>query len=94
MQLRFYSATAALLALTAALSAAPINPPTKPQTVPLTAQEKKNVAFVLDWWREVIYAGHLELAPSIRRKITFSTIPAFPPGARASSNFSRNSASP
>ena len=44
-----------------ALAAAPINPPTAPQTVPMTAQEKKNLDMVLNWWREVIYAGHLEL---------------------------------
>jgi predicted SnoaL-like aldol condensation-catalyzing enzyme len=45
------------------VTAAPINPPTAPQNVPMNAQEKKNLDMVLNWWREVIYAGHLELAP-------------------------------
>src|SRR5262245_59980634 len=27
----------------------------------MTAQEKKNLQFVLDWWREVIQARHVEL---------------------------------
>jgi predicted SnoaL-like aldol condensation-catalyzing enzyme len=44
--------------------AASLNPPTvTPQNVPMNAQEKKNLDMVLNWWREVIYAGHLELAP-------------------------------
>jgi predicted SnoaL-like aldol condensation-catalyzing enzyme len=40
-----------------------INPPTTPQTAPMTSQEKKNLDFVLDWWRVVIQGGHLEQAP-------------------------------
>jgi predicted SnoaL-like aldol condensation-catalyzing enzyme len=52
----------ALLALAAALShAESINPPTSPQTAPMNAQEKKNLDMVLTWWREVIFAGHVEL---------------------------------
>jgi predicted SnoaL-like aldol condensation-catalyzing enzyme len=52
----------ALLALAAPPSrAASINPATKPQVAPMTAQEKKNLDMVLTWWREVIYAGHLDL---------------------------------
>src|SRR6202142_3969135 len=44
--------------------AASLNPPTvTPQNVQMNAQEKKNLGLVLNWWREVIYAGHLELAP-------------------------------
>jgi predicted SnoaL-like aldol condensation-catalyzing enzyme len=54
----------AAFVLAGCLQAAPVNPPTlQPQRVPMTAQEKKNLQFVLNWWREVIYAGHLELAP-------------------------------
>ena len=45
------------------LAAESINPPTKPQTAPMSAQEKKNLDMVLTWWREVLYAGHVELAP-------------------------------
>jgi len=40
-----------------------INPPTKPQVAPMTKQEKKNLDFVLQWWREILYARHTELAP-------------------------------
>jgi predicted SnoaL-like aldol condensation-catalyzing enzyme len=40
-----------------------INPPTTPQTAPLTSSEKKNLAMVLTWWREVIQGRHTELAP-------------------------------
>src|SRR6476659_10922496 len=53
----------ALLAWVLPLAAESINPPTKPQTAPMTAQEKKNHDMVMTWWREVLYAGHLELAP-------------------------------
>ena len=45
------------------LAADSINPPTRPQTAPMTAQEKKNLEMVMTWWREVLYAGHFELAP-------------------------------
>src|SRR5215470_9138200 len=53
--------TAALIfcALTPAES---INPATKPQTAPMSAQEKKNLDLVLNWWRDVLYAGHYDLA--------------------------------
>jgi predicted SnoaL-like aldol condensation-catalyzing enzyme len=30
---------------------------------PMTAKERANLAFVLDWWREVLQARHLDLAP-------------------------------
>src|SRR5499427_10847736 len=52
-----------LLAVTIPLHAESINPPTKVQTAPMTAQEKKNLDMVMNWWREVLYAGHFELAP-------------------------------
>jgi len=29
----------------------------------MNAQEKKNLDMVMTWWREVLYAGHLDLAP-------------------------------
>src|SRR6201997_4224958 len=44
-------------------SAESINPATKPQTAPMSAQEKKNLDIVLSWWRDVLYAGHYDLAP-------------------------------
>src|SRR5215475_13210745 len=43
------------------VSAESINPPTTPQTAPINAQEKKNLDLVLNWWREVIESGHLDL---------------------------------
>ena len=51
----------ALLACVLPLAAESVNPPTKPQAAPMTAQEKKNLDMVMTWWREVLYAGHLEL---------------------------------
>ena len=53
----------ALLLATAAMMAESINPPTNPQVAPMNAQEKKNLDFVMTWWREVLYAGHMDLAP-------------------------------
>jgi len=53
----------ALALAPALLPAESINPPTSPQTAPMNAQEKKNLDMVLNWWREVIDAGHVELAP-------------------------------
>jgi len=45
------------------LSAESINPPTAPQTASMNAQEKKNLDLVLNWWRDVLEGGHLDLAP-------------------------------
>jgi hypothetical protein len=53
----------ALFASALPLTAESLNPPTKPQTAPMTAQEKENLDMVMTWWREVLYAGHLERAP-------------------------------
>src|ERR1700722_13689529 len=69
----------ALVLVTSVLTAA-INPPTAPQTVPLTAQEKKNVDFVLDWWRQVIYAGHLELTSKYQAEDYIQHNPSVPTG--------------
>src|SRR5580700_4350716 len=54
----------ALLALSAAglLAGESINPPTMPQTAPMNKQEKKNLDMVLEWWRVVIDARHLDQA--------------------------------
>jgi predicted SnoaL-like aldol condensation-catalyzing enzyme len=55
----------AMLVLSAAgaLAAESINPPTMPQTAPMNKQEKKNLDMVLEWWRVVIDARHLDQAP-------------------------------
>jgi predicted SnoaL-like aldol condensation-catalyzing enzyme len=47
----------------AARAQSPINPTTIPHAVPMTGPERKNLRMVLDWWREVIEGGHLELVP-------------------------------
>jgi predicted SnoaL-like aldol condensation-catalyzing enzyme len=56
-------ATTVALALGSSAKAESINPPTKPQVASMNAQEKKNLDMVLTWWREVIYAGHVEVTP-------------------------------
>ena len=53
----------ALIFACALAPAESINPPTKPQTAPMSAQEKKNLDMVINWWRDVPYAGHYDLAP-------------------------------
>jgi predicted SnoaL-like aldol condensation-catalyzing enzyme len=57
-------ATALVLAVAIApLPAESINPPTMQQTAPMNKQEKKNLDMVLEWWRVVIDARHLDQAP-------------------------------
>jgi predicted SnoaL-like aldol condensation-catalyzing enzyme len=45
------------------LLGASINPQTPARQVPMKAPEQQNLHRVLDWWRQVIEAGHLELVP-------------------------------
>ena len=45
---------------------------------------------MLDWWREVIQGGHLELSRNIRPTTTFSTIRTCRRGALRSSTFFQN----
>ena len=54
---------ATVIVQTNTLSAETLNPRTIPQVAPMSPQEKQNLDFVLRWWREVVYAGHVELAP-------------------------------
>jgi hypothetical protein len=42
--------------------------PSRKQVAPMTPAEEKNLAFVLDWWREVVEARHTNNAP--RRDFT------------------------
>jgi predicted SnoaL-like aldol condensation-catalyzing enzyme len=63
-----WSVKCAVWALVAAagagtLSAQAVTPPATPNTARMTRAEKKNLDLVLDWWREVIESGHVELAP-------------------------------
>src|ERR1043166_6642421 len=69
-----------LLVLMGGVLGAAINPTTAPQIVPLTAAEKKNVDFVLDWWRQVIYAGHLELTAKYQAEDYIQHNPNVPTG--------------
>src|SRR2546429_2966123 len=63
MRMIHWSIGIALLAFGMTLAAESINPPTKTQVAPMTAQEKKNLDMVMDWWREVLYGAHFENAP-------------------------------
>ena len=85
MKTRFKSASAlTILVLAATVSrAASINPATNPQVAPMTAQEKKNLDFVLQWWREVIYAGHVELAPKYQAETYIQHNPSINTGRAA-----------
>lgn len=82
MKLRTIPSLTIALALAAGLlPAESVNPKTmEPQNVPMTAQERKNLHFVLDWWREVIYAGHLELAPKYQAETYIQHNPSVPTG--------------
>jgi len=73
---------AAILALAGAgtLAAESINPPTMPQTAPMSAQEKKNLDMVLDWWRVVIEGGHLDQAPKYQAEDYIQHNPNVPTG--------------
>lgn len=57
-----------------------INPPTMPQTAPMNKQEKKNLDMVLAWWREVIDAGHVDLAPKYQAEDYIQHNPNVPTG--------------
>ena len=65
MSTRLYAAMLAglLTAGAAAQAATAVNLPTARRIVPMNAAERTNLRLTLDWWREVIEAGHLELVP-------------------------------
>jgi len=86
-------AVAALLgALASALAlAASINPPTTPQvSSAMNAQEKANLDHVLNWWREVIEGGHLELTTNYQAADYIQHNPNVPTGQAAFIEFFRN----
>jgi hypothetical protein len=79
---------AALLLAPLAAQAQSINPPTEPQTSPaMTEPEKRNLAFVLDWWREVIDGGHLELTSKYQADNYIQHNPNVPTGRAAFETF-------
>lgn len=65
MTARLFAAMVAgvLTAASAAQAATAVNLPTARRMVPMNAAERANLRLTLDWWREVIEAGHLELVP-------------------------------
>ena len=80
------------LALAAALplAAESINPPTAPQTSPqdlakekMTAEEKKNLQFGLDFTRDVIQARHVEFSPKYQAEDYIQHNPNVPTGRAA-----------
>ena len=61
-------------------SAPPRHLPTKKQVAPATPGEEKNLAFVLDWWREVVEARHTELAANYAAEDFIQHNPNIPTG--------------
>jgi len=49
----------------------------------MTAQEKKNLDMVMNWWREVLFAGHLELAPKYQAEDYIQHNPSIDTGRAA-----------
>jgi predicted SnoaL-like aldol condensation-catalyzing enzyme len=73
-----------LLALAPSLVAESINPPTNIQTSPaMNAQEKKNLEMVLNWWREVLQGGHMELSPKYQAETYIQHNPNIATGRQA-----------
>ena len=87
------STLAALLVplLPVPLRAESINPPTVVQTSPaMTDQEGRNLKFVLDWWREVIQGGHLDLSAKYQADDYIQHNPNVPTGRAAFVSFFEN----
>jgi len=80
-----------VLAVSTAALAASINPPTSPQTSPaMNDKEKANLKFVLDWWREVIEGGHMELSSKYQHDDYIQHNPNLPTGRAAFVTFFQN----
>ncbi|HUI77034.1 MAG TPA: nuclear transport factor 2 family protein [Bryobacteraceae bacterium] len=73
-------AGAMVLAAGVTMFAESINPPTTPQTAPMNGQEKKNLDMVLNWWREVLDGGHLELTSKYQAEDYIQHNPNVPTG--------------
>jgi len=79
------------LILASAALAASINPPTTPQTSPaMNDKEKANLKMVLDWWREVIENGHMDLTTKYQAEDYIQHNPNVPTGRAAFVNFFQN----
>ena len=57
--------------------------PSRKQVAPTTPAEEKNLAFVLDWWREVIEARHTELGANYAAEDFIQHNPNIPTGRAA-----------
>ena len=79
------------LILSSVALAASINPPTTPQTSPaMNDKEKANLKLVLDWWREVIEGGHMELTTKYQAEDYIQHNPNVPTGRAAFVSFFQN----
>jgi predicted SnoaL-like aldol condensation-catalyzing enzyme len=61
----------------------PKHVPTSPQAAPMSMTEQRNVDFVLDWWRNVIDARHMELAANYQAEDYIQHNPNVPTGRAA-----------
>jgi len=61
--------------------------PSKKQVAPMTPVEERNLAFVLDWWREVIEARHTELGANYAPEDFIQHNPNIPTGRAALMTF-------
>ncbi|HKD06896.1 MAG TPA: nuclear transport factor 2 family protein [Bryobacteraceae bacterium] len=61
--------------------------PSTKQVAPMTPAEEKNLAFVLDWWREVIEARHTELGANYAAEDFIQHNPNIPTGRAALMTF-------
>ena len=76
--MKYFKAVAIGAALTASMSG-----PVFAQAKTMTAQEQANLTLVLDWWREVLQAGHMELAPKYMAESYLQHNPNVPTGRAA-----------
>jgi len=92
LQLNLAAATLLLAALAPPTTQAQsVNPPTVVQKSPaMTEQEQRNLAFALDWWREVIQGGHMELSPKYQAEDYIQHNPNVPTGRAAFVTFFQN----
>jgi len=83
MKAKFALIGALALAAVLPLAAESINPATNPQTAPMTAREKKNLQFALDFTREVLQGRHTELSPKYQAEDYTQHNPNIPTGRAA-----------
>ena len=65
------------------VAAAALAVPAAAQTPSMTTQERANLKLVLDWWREVLQARHMELAPKYQAADYIQHNPNIPTGRDA-----------